>query len=118
MRIFGGEITHMNKFSNMPPNPNFIVPDGMMDKVLHRGFETEGQTVLCSDSFGRHSSGDSMYISITANKGVVQKAWDELKNGGQVMNDLAPTFFAPIHGSLLDRFGICWMFTVGLDDIK
>ena len=53
-----------------------------------------------------------MYVTVTtSDASLVQKAWDTLKNGGQIYMELAPSFFAKLHGSLRDRFGINWMFT-------
>jgi PhnB protein len=34
-----------------------------------------------------------------------------LKQEGEVYMDLAPSFFAKLHGSLRDKYGINWMFT-------
>lgn len=41
----------------------------------------------------------------------VRKAWDVLKEGGEVYMELAPSFFAKAHGSLRDKYGINRMFT-------
>jgi len=53
-----------------------------------------------------------MYISLsTKDEAMVRKAWDTLKLGGEIYMELTPTFFAAVHGSLRDRFGVNWMFT-------
>jgi PhnB protein len=53
-----------------------------------------------------------MYVSITIKDAAfVQKAWDILKQNGEIYMELAPSFFAALHGSLRDKFGINWMFT-------
>ncbi|MCL2352478.1 MAG: hypothetical protein FWC55_08110, partial [Firmicutes bacterium] len=65
------------------------------------------------DGKNRRADGENMYITMTTkDAAAVQKAWDTLKEGAEVYMDLAPTFFAALHGSLRDRFGINWMFTV------
>lgn len=53
-----------------------------------------------------------MYVSITTkDAGFIQRAWDVLKQDGKVYMELAPSFFADLHGSLQDKFGINWMLT-------
>ena len=53
-----------------------------------------------------------MYVSITAKDAdFIQKAWNVLKQDGEVYMELTASFFAVLHGSLRDRFGINWMFT-------
>ena len=42
---------------------------------------------------------------------LVRNAWNLLKEDAEIYMDLAPTFFAALHGSLRDRFGVNWMFT-------
>ena len=114
MEIFGGEILHMSKFGDMPPNPEFPISDDIKDNVLHCSINILGSVIMLSDSFNVQNSGNNMYISISANETVVLKAWSELKKGGNVINDITPTFFAKQHGSLKDKFGINWMFTAEL----
>jgi PhnB protein len=54
-----------------------------------------------------------MYITITVkDSNFVKTAWDILKQDGKIHMELTPSFFAVLHGSLQDKFGINWMFTV------
>jgi PhnB protein len=54
-----------------------------------------------------------MYVSITTpNLDYVQTAWNTLKEGAKIYMELAESFFAKAHGSMCDRFGVNWMFTV------
>jgi PhnB protein len=53
-----------------------------------------------------------MYVTITTgDEAMVLRAWDALKEGGEVYMALQPSFFAKLHGSLRDQFGVNWMFT-------
>jgi PhnB protein len=109
---FGAKITEMQKYGDMPPNPNFPVPEEQKNQVLHARLAWEGSELMCADATQRSDSGKNMYISVTVkDAGLVQRAWDVLKEGGEIYMDLAPTFFAAAHGSLRDKFGINWMFT-------
>ncbi|KPU44634.1 hypothetical protein OXPF_17200 [Oxobacter pfennigii] len=57
--------------------------------------------------------GNNMYVSITTkDEAFIQKAWDILKQDGEVYMEPTSSFFTTLHGSLRDKFGINWMFTV------
>jgi len=112
-RAFNSKITEMQKYGDMPPNPAFPVAEGDKNLVLHAVLKIEGTEIMAADSRDRNESGSNMYITITTkDRDYVQKAWDLLKQGGKVYMELTPTFFALLHGSLKDKFGINWMFTV------
>ncbi len=112
VQAFGAEIVELQKYGDMPPDPNFPVPDSDRNLVLHARLQWGGTEVMCADSSGPAQAGDNMYVSITTKDSeLVQTAWDVLKRGAVVYMELAPSFFAVAHGSLRDRFGINWMFT-------
>ncbi len=111
-KAFGTTISEMQKYSDMPPNPAFPIADQDKNLVLHARINIEGAELMCADSSESCTSGDNMYVSITTkDEAAVKKAWDILSQGGEVYMELTPSFFAKLHGSLQDRFGINWMFT-------
>jgi PhnB protein len=56
---------------------------------------------------------EKVYISVMLDsEEQAKKAWNMLKDGGTVFMELQPAFFAKLHGSLKDKYGICWMFSV------
>lgn len=60
----------------------------------------------------RCQPGANMYISVTTKDlSLVENAWDLLKQDAEIYMELASTFFAELHGSLRDKFGVNWMFT-------
>jgi len=115
-KAFGAKVLHKQTYGDMPPNPDFPVAVEDKGLVLNVQFEIAG-TVLMASDVGEFSAdkGSNMYVTITTeNKELVTKAWEILKEGGEVVNDLQPTFFAELHGSLRDKFGISWMFSVSV----
>ncbi len=109
---WGAEITEMQKYGDMPPNPAFPINEADKNKVLHARLKWNGTELMCADASDRAESGTNMYISVTLNDTVaIQRAWDILKTDGVIFMNLAPSFFAAAHGSLRDKFGINWMFT-------
>ena len=111
-KAFTARITEMQKYGDMPPDPAFPVAENDKGLVLHARLLLDNAEIMAADSSERSESGSNMYVSVTLkDAALVQKAWDALKPGGEIYMDLAPSFFAALHGSLRDRFGINWMFT-------
>ncbi len=107
------KVSHVQKYGDMPTNPNFPIAEADKGLVLHARFELDGMEIMCADSKERAARGENMYVSITTpDEAYVRRAWDMLAQGGTVYMELTPSFFAKAHGSLQDRFGVNWMFTV------
>lgn len=112
-KAFGTKATGIQKYKDMPQNPDFPVAEADMNLVLHSRLVIDGTEVMCADSGEVPASGSNMYISLTSDNGeMVKQAWDTLKDGGKIYLELNPSFFAKLHGHLQDRFGINWMFTL------
>jgi len=112
-QAFGAKVLHKQTYGDMPPNPNFPVAEEEKGLVLNAQFEIGGTVLMASDvgQLAAHK-GSNMYVTVTTeDKELVTQAWELLKEGGAIINDLQPTFFAELHGSLCDKFGISWMFT-------
>jgi PhnB protein len=111
-KAFDAKITEMQKYSAMPPNPNFPIPEEDKGLVLHARIQLDGGEIMCADASEPSGVGNNMYVSITTkDAALIQRAWNELKQDGEIYMELTASFFAVLHGSLRDRFGINWMFT-------
>lgn len=111
-QAFDAEITEAQRYGDMPPNPAFPITEEKKNLVLHARLKVDGGEIMCADSSDKSNVGDNMYVSITTpDAAYVQKAWDVLKEGGEIHMELAPSFFATAHGSLRDKYGVNWMFT-------
>ncbi len=108
---FGAKPGEVQTYGDMPPNPAFPVPESDKGLVLHARFTIGEAEFMCADSSALASAGSNMYVNVTEDEAFVQRAWNALKPGAEVYMELAPSFFARLHGSLRDRFGISWMFT-------
>lgn len=110
-KAFGARITEMQKYRDMPPNPAFAIPESDKELVLHARLQMDDIELMCADSAGKNTAGNNMYVSVTTkDMAYVQNAWDVLKEDAEIYMELTPSFFAALHGSLRDRFGISWMF--------
>lgn len=113
-KAFDGEITMIQKYSEMPADSDFTVDENDKDLILHAEVRiTESATILGADM--KQESLDSGKVAISVeldSQERAKNAWNMLSNGASIHMDLQPTFFAKLHGSLKDKFGVTWMFTV------
>lgn len=113
-RSFSGEITRIQRYGDMPPNPAFPVTNEMKNRILHVELKlANGGTILGCDSFMAESGKGPVGISVEMDsEEKAREAWNLLKEGGSVRMEMGPQFFARLHGSLVDKFGVTWLFTV------
>jgi PhnB protein len=111
-KAFNAKIGEVQRYGDMPPNPAFPIIESDKGLVLHARLNINGIELMCADTSESNTCGNNMYVTVTTpDVAFVQKAWDILKDGGEIYMELTPSFFAQLHGSLRDRFGINWMFT-------
>ncbi|MFT4104170.1 MAG: VOC family protein [Lacrimispora sp.] len=111
---FDGEIIHMQKYGEMPPNLDFPISEEEKNFVLHAQVSLKEAGVLMGADVARPLEvGTNINFSLEmTSEEAAKKAWDLLKEGGQVLMELEPSFFAKLHGSLQDKYGIIWLFSV------
>lgn len=113
-KAFDGEIVAIQKYGDMPPNPDFPVEESDKNLVLHAELKlTETGYIMGSDYKQDLQDAGKVSLSVEINSEErAISAWNILKDDGIIHMDLQPTFFAKLHGSLKDKFGVTWMFTV------
>jgi PhnB protein len=106
--IFGGELFLM-PMSEVPDGTE--VPAGSPDLIIHAALTVDGSLLMASDDpTGDGEPAKGISVSYVAKDvGEVKRVFDALADGGQVTAPLAETFFSPMFGMCVDRFGIAWM---------
>ena len=119
--VFGGEFQAISRFSEMPPDPNFTVPDHSKDKIMHVSLPISPvSTLMGSDHFSGHGPGfnEGNNFSISVHTDDIERAdeiFAKLSLEGSITMPMADTFWGSYFGSLTDKFGIQWMIS---SDIK
>jgi len=112
----GAQVEMVLRFSESPeqPPPGMPAP-GFESKIMHCSFKVGGSTIMASDGCGPGAtySGFSLALSL-ATEAEAEKAFAALADGGAVKMPLVKTFWSPLYGQLVDRFGIEWMVMVAL----
>lgn len=106
--IFGGDLAMMS-MADMPSDEP--VPPGMEDMVIHAALTFEGHRLYASDSnespFGPVQF---MYVHYAApSVAEAERVFAALAEDGRIEMAIAPTFWSPMFGACVDRFGTPWM---------
>lgn len=115
--ILGGQLDIMS-FADLPEgeNPPFDAPD---DMVVHAALTFgEGDLLMASDDPTGDGSGvKGAAINITlADQDEARRIFEALADGGEVQMPLGETFWSPLFGSCVDRYGVSWMVNVAAED--
>ncbi|MFM8879688.1 MAG: VOC family protein [Verrucomicrobiota bacterium] len=114
----GAEVEMLMHFRQSPqPMPPGMLPVGFEDKVMHAMVRIGSSRFLASDGceVGGRFGGFSLSVSLPT-EASVHRAFDRLAEGGTVQTPLAPTFWAPLYGAVVDRFGVSWMLTASASE--
>ena len=111
-KALGGSY-ELQRNSEMPPSPDFTIPEDRKNKVMHATFTAPGLSFMASD--GRDDKKidpDAGNISLSLGFNDVDQAqtvFAALSDGGDVKMPLSPAFWGGQFGMLVDRFGNEWM---------
>jgi PhnB protein len=108
-RAFEGELLSLQRYGDVPGFAEIGA-----DQILHAQLRLTGDSYIMGSDTGEDIvPGSSVYISLElTDEALAQRAWALLADGGSVLMELDSTFFAKLHGSVADKYGFVWMFTV------
>ncbi len=113
--VFNTKKPEIMTFAEMPPDPEFEVPEEARDLVLHTSLDINGSAIMFSDIFpdATFITGNNISLTVmTTSMEETEKLFDRLKEGGNVEMELQETFWSKCYGSLTDKFGIVWQLMV------
>ena len=110
--IFGGELVLLTMKDVPPGEP---VPEGNPDLIMHAALMFDGNLLMASDDPTTDNFGPVQGMQVNyavADVAEAERAFKELADGGKVTLPIAPTFYSPMFGMCIDRFGTPWMVSV------
>ena len=96
--------------SGVPP-----VSEEAKKLIMHTALTIGGSRVMFSDTFPGwpFTVGNNITLTyISKDKEEHRRFFDRLKVGGKVDMELEKTFWSPQFGSLVDKYGVPWQFSV------
>ena len=120
-QVFRTEKPKIMTFGDMPPDPKFSIPVEAKNLILHALLNINGSNVMFSDVFpgSPFTQGDNISLVI-GSKDIdeIKCLFNKIKEGGTVGMDLQETFWSKCYGSVTDRFGIGWQFSLDSSDMR
>jgi PhnB protein len=110
------EILYSQSFGESPDNPESPLPEEAKDRILHATIKIGETELMFSDTFpGQpHSTGSQVTLCITTNDPEKsKKLFDGLKEDGEVTMPLQKTFFSPLYGCVIDKYGVTFQIYTG-----
>ena len=106
--IFGGELVLL-PMSEMPSEGK--VPPEQADLIMHAALTFDGHLLMASDDpTGSFAGVQGMYVNYSvAEVAEAQRVFEALAEGGEVRMPMGETFWSPMFGMCVDRFGTPWM---------
>ena len=113
-KVFKTEIGNLMTYGDAPPDPNYPVPEADRERVIYAGLPVGGMVLMFSDipSGSEFICGNNVCPTIGSDdKDEIARLYNELKEGGEVYMELAPTFFSELFAMVEDKFGIIWQIS-------
>ena len=113
--IFGGDLVLL-PMSDVPPD--VPVQPEQADLIMHAALTFGDNLLMASDDpTGGFEKVQGIHVSYTvSDAGEAKRVFDALADGGTVTMPLAETFFSPMFGMCVDRFGTPWMINTASPD--
>ncbi|WP_291985178.1 VOC family protein [Luteitalea sp.] len=114
-RALGAKVTFLQRFREIP-GAQFEGADA--DRVMHATLSLGSGTVMVSDTMpgmGTLTTGTAMNVAVQYDStDEVDVQFAALAEGGRVTMPLENTFWGARFGTLVDRYGVNWMFNAEL----
>lgn len=121
--VFGGQITYMGRFSEMPKERQHDFAAEDLDKIMHVGLAISEQSTLLGSDAPKHTGGvkvgDNFFVSVNvASREEGDRLFAGLSDGGVVKMPMSDTFWQAYFGMLTDKFGVNWMINYATAEPK
>ena len=113
--IFGGDLEVMG-LGDLPPSDAEQMPtDAPADMVVHAALMFgDGDRLMASDDLSGDADGvkgAALNVTLTDHD-EARRIFEGLADGGEIHMPLGETFWSPLFGTCVDRFGVTWMVNV------
>ncbi len=108
----GAEVTALLRYKDNPDRDSSR--PGTEDKIMHANLRIGETTVMVSDGLCSglpNFQGFSLTLAL-ASEAQASRMFQALAEGGKIRMPLAQTFYSPLFGMVVDRFGVQWMILV------
>ncbi len=112
--VFDAELIGVQTYGDIPPDPEFPVPENVKDLVVHANLKIDNTYLLISDNFPGQPYEQGTHITIAALVDDADKAnriFEKLQKDGEVIMPLQETHWSPAYGQVKDKYGVTWQIS-------
>ncbi len=115
--VFGGDFTHISRFSQMPEQKDIIMSEDEQNKIMHIALPISKETVLMGADAGGHRDanmhfGNNISLSLIAeSKEKADELFGKLSENGEATMPMQKVSWGDYFGMCKDQFGINWMIS-------
>ncbi len=116
--IFSNAELHITRYKDAPEEAKKFFPNAPNESVVHATLKINENTVIMGNDNAESSpqlikpfSNDFYLYFVTDNPKEAIRIFNELSIAGKIILPIAQTFWSPLYGVLIDRFGIHWKLT-------
>lgn len=113
-RAFDTDTLELTLFSQMPPMPNYTLPDEYKSRVMQATLKIGNDFIRMSDCgyspdfVLNEQETERISLAIEASIDDIKRAFDIFSEEGRVAIPLVETFYSPCAGVVFDKFGVMW----------
>jgi PhnB protein len=112
-RAFQTETLQILRFSDLPPNPAWAIPEEYQSRVVQATLKFGDDFIRLSDCGPQQQplnapESEKVTIAVETSVGQVKHAFSVLAEEGRVTMELEKTFYSPLAGDVVDKFGVMW----------
>lgn len=119
-QVFGGELSGVYTYADFGGTDAGFT-DADLDRIAHMSLRLTPTFVLMGSDVTSRAEGDlvvgtNAYVNLNVeSEEEGRRLFDALLDGGSVEHKLEKTGWAELYGSLVDRFGVRWMFNYWIE---
>jgi PhnB protein len=112
-QALGARTVDRMRFGDAPPDMKMKSNPALADRIMHASLSIGKAVVMLSDTLPEQpiTQGDHVQIALHFDDPAdMVKKFDALSAGGKVTSPITEAFWGAQFGTLVDRFGVPWMF--------
>ncbi|TDL34211.1 VOC family protein [Jeotgalibacillus sp. S-D1] len=111
--VFETETQKIMTMGEIPPSPDYPLPDEAKNLVMHTQLKIDGTSVMFSDTFPGmpYNQGSNITLAfVNKNTDQIKSCFYKLQEGGRIDMELQESSWSRLYGQVTDKFGISWQF--------
>lgn len=114
-QVFGTETPKYMTYGEAPPDPKApALPEAAKNLIMYTQLDIGGSILMFMDVFPGMQLvvGNNIVLSVgSKDMEEIKTLFNKMKVGGTVTMELQETFWSKSFGSVVDKFGVSWMFS-------